>query len=229
MAEQDEERVAGADRDAYDVGRLLALSDGVFAIAMTLLVLDVPIPRLVAPTDAALLAALQGDLPNLASFALSFVLVAVNWVAHRRLLRGLVRTDTWLVWLNLALLLLVCVVPFTAGLLSRYGDLTTTVVVYGANMLLLGLLSTALQLQSWRGRLLADAPAPAVRRRAMIASLLRTAVFAASIPIALHNPSWGEYTWLVLPVTGPLARGLLALGRAATAPGPRAAPGRPGS
>ncbi|HKF76814.1 MAG TPA: TMEM175 family protein [Candidatus Dormibacteraeota bacterium] len=227
MAEEDEERLAGADADAYDVGRLLALSDGVFAIAMTLLVLDVPIPRLAAPTDAALLAALQGDLPNLASFALSFALVAVYWVAHRRLLRGLVRTDTWLVGLNLAMLLLVCVVPFAAGLLSRYGDLTTAVVAYAANLVLLGLLSTALQVQSWRGRLLADMPGPAARRRATIAALLRSAVFAASIPIAFHNPTWGEYTWVILPVSGPVARRLLAA--RSRAPGRRAAPGRPGS
>jgi uncharacterized membrane protein len=200
MAEDDEGRER-LDLHQYDVGRLLALSDGVFAIAMTLLVLGIPVPR-VQDTNAALLAALNRIQGNLESFALSFALVGVYWVAHRRLLRGVVRTDTLFVWLNLLMLLLVCLVPFTAGLLSRYGTLATAVIIYAANLGLLGFLAFVLRVLSWRGRLVSVRPSRDDRRAVAIGSLLPTGVFAISIPIALWRPDVAEYTWLSLPVVG---------------------------
>ena len=81
MAEDDEGGRRGQDDlPAYDVGRLLALSDGVFAIAMTLLVLGIPVPHLAqqaTATDSELLGVLEGIAGNVGTFALSFVLVGV--------------------------------------------------------------------------------------------------------------------------------------------------------
>src|SRR5262245_35115433 len=110
MAEDDERRQQVVDHDQYEVGRLLALSDGVFAIAMTLLVLGIPVHPLTDPSDTELQGALRNVLPDVGSFALSFLLVGTYWMAHRRLLKGVVRTDARLVWLNLFMLLLVCMV-----------------------------------------------------------------------------------------------------------------------
>ena len=186
--------------DSYDVGRLLALSDGVFAIAMTLLVLGIPVPQLTDPTDAGLQNALRHVLPDVGSFALSFVLVGTYWMAHRRLLKGVVSTDAGLVWLNLFMLLLVCMVPFTAALLSRYGSLATAVIIYAANLGLLGLSSLVLRLKSWP--LTGVPPSRYERQGAVITSLVGVAVFAISIPIALRSPSLGEYSWLLLLVVG---------------------------
>ena len=206
MAEEDEHRSALADRDDYEVGRLLALSDGVFAIAMTLLVLGLPVPKLVHETDRDLLAALHNLEPNAAAFALSFILVGLYWANHRRFLRGLVRTDGILLLLNLLVLLLVCVVPFTAGVLSIHGRLTTAVVLYASNLVLLGLANTALQVQTWRGRLVAGVPGRRQRAEALTLSLLGVAVFAASIPIAFLSPTRAEQMWLVLVLIGPARR-----------------------
>jgi uncharacterized membrane protein len=205
MAEEDEHRSEVAGRDDYDVGRFLALSDGVFAIAMTLLVLGLPVPQ-VHHTDRDLLAALQRLEPNAAAFALSFVLVGLYWANHRRFLRGLVRIDGILVLLNLLILLLVCVVPFTTGLLSRYGELPTAVVVYASNLVLLGLANTALQVQTWRGRLVAGIPGRRQRAEALTLSLLSVAVFAVSIPIAILSPTRAEQSWLALALIGPVRR-----------------------
>jgi len=199
--------------DQYQVGRLLALSDGVFAIAMTLLVLGIPVPQLANPSDADLQAALQTALPAVGSFALSFVLVGVYWMGHRRLLNGVVRTDERLTWLNLLMLLLVCIVPFTAALLSRYGNRATAVILYATNLALLGLLSLALRLQSWR--LVAELPSRREREGTIVISLVGIAVFAVSIPIALRSPDLAKYSWLLLPVAGGLVgRRLRNLGRA---------------
>jgi len=188
------------DHDQYEVGRLLALSDGVFAIAMTLLVLGIPVPQLTNPSDTDLQGALRNVLPDVGSFALSFLLVGTYWMAHRRLLKGVVRTDARLVWLNLFMLLLVCMVPFTAAVLSRYGSLATAVIIYAANLALLGLSSLVLRLQSWL--LLSVPPSRREREGTLIISLVGVAVFAISIPIALWSPSLGEYSWLLVFVVG---------------------------
>jgi uncharacterized membrane protein len=199
MAEEDEarpERQQPQDHGEYDVGRLLALSDGVFAIAMTLLVLDVPIPqRIAVEADAALQAALLQAFVPLLAFALSFFLVGVAWLRHRAMLRGLARTDGGLAWINLLMLFVVCLVPFSAGVLSRYGYLSTAVVLYAANMALLGLSGLGLRWRCWRGRLLKVHPTRVEQRMAVADSVLSVAVFALSMPIAVFNPTAGEFFW----------------------------------
>jgi uncharacterized membrane protein len=205
-AEEDERRSEPTARDDYEVGRFLALSDGVFAIAMTLLVLGLPVPKLIHETDRDLLAALRNLEPNAAAFALSFILVGLYWANHRRFLRGLVRTDGTLLILNLLILLLVCVVPFTAGVLSIHGRLTTAVVLYASNLVLLGLANTALQVHTWHGRLVAGVPGRRRRTEALALSLVGVAVFALSIPIAFLSPTRAEQSWLVLVLIGPARR-----------------------
>lgn len=205
MAEQDEALLGYAkeEDDRYLIGRLLALSDGVFAIAMTLLVLDIPLPRLAHYTNADLLAALQELLPNVASFALSFTLVGVYWLTHRGLLRGVARTDTRLVLLNLVMLILVCVVPFTAGVLSRYGSLATAVILYASNVGLLGVMAVLIQLHLSHRRLLAPFPGTDQRRLALVAGAVSAGIFAASIPLALISPTVAEFSWLLVAVARP--------------------------
>jgi uncharacterized membrane protein len=123
-----------------------------------------------------------------------------------------VRTDGRVVWLNLFMLSLVCLVPFTDGLLNRYGDLATAVVIYAANLALLGAVAVVLRVMSWP--LLGTPPSRNERRAAVIGSLLPSLVFALSIPIALWRPTWAEWSWLSLLVLGglwPRVRGLSAL------------------
>jgi uncharacterized membrane protein len=201
MAEDDDRR--RSEHGEYDVGRMLALSDGVFAIAMTLLVLNIPLPpeQLPQHTNAALLAALQHVKGNVLVFAFSFVLVGVNWMRHRQLLRGVVRTDGLLVWCNLLLLLLVCVVPFTTGVLSRHGDLPLGAILYAANMALIVLAGLALRARAWTSDLFGRRPEPAEMRGSVIDSLAAAGVFVASIPVAFVNPTAAELLWLVQILT----------------------------
>jgi TMEM175 potassium channel family protein len=190
-------------REGYDVGRLLALSDGVFAIAMTLLVLDIPAPGSLH-SDARLVQALGRVLPNVLTFGLSFALVALYWMAHRRLFRDLARTSMFLVQLNVVLLLLVCLVPFTSAVLSRDGDLPTAILVYAGNLAALGLVMTGLQVESWRSDLLVPRPTPAENRVVILRSIVGTAVFLASMVVAVFNTGLAPYLWLALLVVGPV-------------------------
>ena len=122
MAEDDELRAAaGRPTNGYDLGRLLAFSDGVFAIAITLLVLNIPVPNLPAGTGPdEIRGALLALKPNLGGFVLSFFLVGTYWIGHHRLLLGANRLDGAGLWLNLFVLATVCLIPFSSGVLIRY-------------------------------------------------------------------------------------------------------------
>jgi uncharacterized membrane protein len=113
------------------LARLLALSDGVFAIAITLLVLDLRVPDLPEGADqAALLAALQEQLPNLVTYLLSFYVVGSYWLAHRRIMRTITRAHPRLISHTLTLLFVVAVLPFPSGLLARYVELPIALALY---------------------------------------------------------------------------------------------------
>src|SRR5262245_9395560 len=103
-------------------GRIEAFSDGVFAIAITLLVLNLKVPEL--PPDAppgALLPALFEDLTSIQAYVLSFLVVGLFWMTHHRLFSYIQRYDALLVWMNLLMLLFVSVIPFPTAILGRYG------------------------------------------------------------------------------------------------------------
>jgi uncharacterized membrane protein len=117
--------------------RIEALSDGIFAVAMTLLVLDIKMPESVTyPSDADLLARLVSLEHAVASYVVSFVMLAMFWVLHHSQFHHIQRSDRGLLWINLYLLLNVCLVPFTTDLVGDNVRLRLPALLYGANLLL---------------------------------------------------------------------------------------------
>jgi uncharacterized membrane protein len=113
------------------LGRLLTLSDGVFAIAMTLLALDLRVPDLGAhPSDAALRHALAHNTSSYLSFLISFYVVAGYWARHRRLMRTVETVDSSVISQTVFLLLCVAAMPFPASLLGQYGSRAISLVIY---------------------------------------------------------------------------------------------------
>lgn len=158
---ENEERPAiEADRErAYGIGRLMAFSDGVFAIAITLLVLNVPVPDLrQADAVSRLPAALLDTGPRLLTFALSFFLVGFYWIRHHQLFRELIDVDVWLLWLNLVVLFLICLLPFSSGVVGRYSSTVVGAEVYAVNLAAIALSFTALTVFATRGRLVRVPP-----------------------------------------------------------------------
>ena len=102
---------------ASETARVEAFSDGVFAIAITLLILDVHVPPVSSPS---LVAALVRQWPTYAAFLISFAFIGIMWVNHHRLFNHIRRTDNTLMFLNLLLLLGVTVVPFPTALLAAH-------------------------------------------------------------------------------------------------------------
>lgn len=130
VAEGDEPSEPASDNSS---GRLLALSDGVFAIAMTLLALDLRLPGLGAhPSDAQLRHAIGDDWRAYLAFVISFYVAAGYWGAHRRAMRAVTTIDARLISHTLPLLLLVAALPFPASVLATYGDLPTGLAFYCA-------------------------------------------------------------------------------------------------
>lgn len=120
------------------VGRVQALADGVFAVAMTLLVLDVRLPGGETSDSRALWSQL-GDLgPNLAAYLLSFTMLGTFWLALHTVLDLCHDSDRALVWAVLAFLFFVTTLPFTASVLAEHSHLAAAVVVYWLNLAALG-------------------------------------------------------------------------------------------
>jgi uncharacterized membrane protein len=196
--EDDERPDAGEETgEAYALGRLVALSDGVFAIAMTLLVLNVPVPQLGGSVvEPAARKAFSDVVPNLSTFALSFVLVGVYWMVHHRIFRNARMIDQGVLWLNLITLLLVCLVPFSTSFFSRFGSTVTATEVYYGNLLLAGVAFTVLSTYGDRKGLLPIRQ----QRRAMVAArnLSPVAVFAAAMLMAPVWPEAARWAWVAL-------------------------------
>ncbi len=111
--------------DEKDTNRLEAFSDGVFAVAITLLVLNIRIPGIdlpasKLPNDTDLWHILGDEWPMLAAYVTSFATIGIMWLNHHRLFKQIKRTDTGLLLLNLLLLLIIVFVPVPTALLAEY-------------------------------------------------------------------------------------------------------------
>jgi uncharacterized membrane protein len=121
--------------------RVEALADGVIAIAMTLLVLEVRVPELAEPiTGVGMVDALWGILPNVAGYAVSFVILGMIWIGHHNQFHFIRRVDRTLLWLNIFYLLCVAFVPFATAFLARYPLQPASLLIYGGTLLLGGAL-----------------------------------------------------------------------------------------
>jgi uncharacterized membrane protein len=187
--------------DGVGLSRMLALSDGIFAIAMTLLAFQIQPPDLQGPAVHHLARAL-GMLSNrYYVFVLSFCVIGILWLAHHRIFSHVGRADSALMTLNIVFLMAVAALPFPSAVLGRYGSEPAAVVLYAAAMAVAGALLTALLLLASARHLLSDTST----REGVVTGLWRsgsmTAVFALSIPVALVAPSVAPLTWIaVLPL-----------------------------
>ncbi len=176
---QKQTRLFGGGRDT---GRIEAFSDGVFAIALTLLVLDLRVPEL---HGRSVWSAILQLWPQFLGYVLSFLIIAINWVFHHRKFRAIVRYDTRLIWINLAFLFFVALVPFPTSLLSEYAPDPAAVSLYAASVAVLGLLATVLWQYAYRMDLLSPTVDRDLARFTTVNNLVVPVVFVVSIPIAL--------------------------------------------
>jgi TMEM175 potassium channel family protein len=124
--------------------RIGALSDGLFAIAMTLIVLEIRVPALDHRTDADLAVALASLAPRFLTYILSFLTLGIFWNAQHSQLNYVARADRHFAWLQLAYLAVVALLPFSTSLLAEFIDLRLAFAVYWLNLLALGVMLYAI-------------------------------------------------------------------------------------
>jgi len=180
-----------------EFSRIVAFSDGVFAIAITLLVLALEVP---AGSD--LIDALRDRGEEFFAYFLSFAVVGRFWVSHHGLFAAIGRFDTPLLAINLAYLAFIALIPFTSEILGEYSDESAGVALYAANLTLVSACSFAIIRYAARQRLMRVEESDYRIRRVTASVAVVTAVFAVSIPIAFVSPLLATISWASLFVVG---------------------------
>jgi uncharacterized membrane protein len=194
--------------------RLAALSDGVFAIAMTLLVLDLRVPvstGLLSESD--LWVKLLPLAPRLVAYGLSFMTLGIFWVGQQTQLSSFARSNRTLTWIHIGFLLAVSLLPFSTGLLAEFFSFRTAVVIYWLNLLMLGVMLWWSIRYAWRAGLLKDA-ATSEQRLAQERRILRfQALYALSMLLCVVNTYASIAGLILLQITSILAPRLRLLSR----------------
>jgi uncharacterized membrane protein len=202
MGEDDERNdEKEAEGEGNSLGRVFALSDGVFAIAMTLLALDLKVPDLGDhPSSHALGRALADNSSSYWSFLLSFYIIALYWVRHRQVMRSVVVVHPALIRDTLALLLIVAAMPFPASLLGQYGGTPLALAIYGGTNAAAILVLMALDRDVRRYELTAPGSTHADDYSRQWQSWLTLGVFLICIPGAYVLGRHGPWLLVLLAV-----------------------------
>jgi uncharacterized membrane protein len=189
--------------------RLLTLSDGVVAIALTLLVLQFKVPTLPAGADPnsphALYVALRLS-GSLVSYVVAFYVIGQFWLAHHRVFRYISGHSESLAWWNFGFLFTITLFPFTSALLGAYSDNALAVIAFSINLLLASISTTLVLGVAKRMDMLVPQASPPVLQGIRVRGLTSAAVVAASIVVAFFSPQDAKYVWILLVVTTRLAR-----------------------
>jgi uncharacterized membrane protein len=180
------------DEAEVEFNRIVAFSDGVFAIAITLLVLGLTVPQGLDDLTQTLL----DSHDDLIAYAISFAVLGKYWLAHHRFFSALERFDDRLMGLNLLYLAFIALVPFTSQVLGDYSSETVSVVLYAINMIFVSGTFYAQLFYAYRKDLVRPEAQAYERRYAGPANLLVVGVFLVSIPIAFASPLAATLIWL---------------------------------
>jgi uncharacterized membrane protein len=166
--------------------RIEALTDGVFAIVMTLLVLEFSIPIIAENrVNAELPQALLELLPSLYSYGLSFLVLGMIWTGHRTIFHLIKHSDGTLVFLNTFFLMFVALVPFTTSLLGDYFLEQIPIAVYGANIVLIFTMRLLISIYAFRRYRLVDSDADSrIAREDKMIQLIALVAMLGNIGIA---------------------------------------------
>jgi uncharacterized membrane protein len=200
-----------------NLGRTIAFTDGVFAIAITLLVLNIDAP---AVADENLREEIVDLWPSLLAYFLSFAVVGRFWVVHHRVFDTVKSFDSRLLALNLLYLSFVVLVPFTTEILGEYGNTRAGVVTYAAVIGLAALVNWLMIRYILAAGHVEEEHRPRTAVFAGMSGLINPGVFLVSIPVALISPYIAIGMWVAIGVLWP-ARQRRA-GRAAAGPPPDA-------
>ncbi|HEX4126650.1 MAG TPA: TMEM175 family protein [Acidimicrobiales bacterium] len=201
----------GDDEDIPGIDRLLALTDGVVAIALTLLVLQLQVPVTHAlkenPDSAgALWHALSPDASEITSYLVSFLVIAQFWMVHHRVLQGMRGHSEGLAWRNFGFLLALTLMPFTSDLIGRYGTNPVAITLFGLNLVAISLTTQWIFLYAAHHDLIKDEARSARDERiARVRVIYVLGIVAISLALGWETPQLAKFVWLLFLVVSPLA------------------------
>lgn len=187
-----------------DTSRIAAFSDGVFAVAITLLALDIRLPDVLAADDVT--AAIFALWPKYQSYVTSFLVIGSFWMAHHRMFEFIKRYDPRLTWLNIITLMFVSLIPFPTDVVGEHRTHRSSVILYAVIVGTTSLLNWLMWRYATRGHRLVAPELPAdVIRVFSLRLLIPALLFFFSIGVAFIDPGLALLTWiLILPVSAML-------------------------
>ena len=178
--------------------RIEALTDGIFAIAMTLLVLNLALPQ---AGNADLVNLLRGQTGIFVNYAMSFVILALFWMGHHRQFHFIKQTDGTLLWINIFALMFVALVPFSTSLIGDYASEQLASFFFASNIFIVGMLSLSNWVYATKGHRLVDHSLTPQRiallkKRGAVAPLVSAIVMGSSFV----DPQMCFYAFLLIPI-----------------------------
>ncbi len=189
-------------REQLAFERVLFFTDAVFAIAITLLALEIRLPENgeILGNDA-LFSSLLQIWPKYLAYIISFLVIGIFWIGHHRKFQYFLRSNNTLIYLNFLLLMVVAFIPFPASVLSQSGNRTSTI-FYASTMTVAGLLSVLIWVYAIKQKDLIDpAASPLQRKKELWSPLIMSAVFLLSIGIAFINDDIAKILWGLIALT----------------------------
>lgn len=186
--------------DPIGSSRLLSFSDGVFAIAVTLLVFNLKIPDIPEGDVHRLLpGAIKAMLPRFFTYLVSFLLIAIFWTIHHRMLDLVIQVDYTFIWINVLYLLVISFTPFPSALMGTYPGESFSMIFYICCMFAV----VSLSLLMWRYasrdyRLISKETTAATINYFFIRGTATLAILLVALPIAVYNAFWAQVCMLLI-------------------------------
>lgn len=190
-------------RPGLNTTRIETFSDGVFAIAITILVLAIAVPELSSfqIQHGEMLKSLISLWPKFLSFFISFIIIGIFWIGHTIIFRFIKRADRVLLWLNTLLLLFICFIPFPAALIGQYGAEKYSLILYGLTIICVGIVFSVLWVYASRNfRLIDKTMDKRLVKKASIIIAAAPIVYVIAILIAFYNPVITLIIYILIPI-----------------------------
>jgi TMEM175 potassium channel family protein len=199
-----EERVPGEPKQRVlsdlergrDLSRIIGFTDGVFAIAATLLILQIDVPPDVG-SSSALWDGIADQISDLSAYLFSFLVIGYFWIFHHRFLRTVREFDKGLMVLNIVYLLWVVLIPFTSQVMGEYGEFPSAIAVYAVNMSAVAVSAAVMQRHCLRHGLIDEGYEWEVDST-LKSNLFNAAYFPLAIPLSFLIGGWSLIIWFGL-------------------------------
>lgn len=196
------------ERKNFQIDRMILFTDAVFAIAITLLVIDIKVPKIAENgTEQDFLNALLVEMPNFIGFMVSFFVIGLYWFLHHKIFGYVINYTNKLIWLNLVFLFSIVLLPFTTSVYSEYSTeahihLVSPYAIYVYNICFTGLMQFFLvrYIYNPKNEVSEMLPAENLQKAAKKRSLAIPLIFFTSLLLTYLSPSFGRMFLFTIPI-----------------------------